>query len=136
MSVLAACGGDGGATVDAGDPPIPPRTATPLVVLVRYGGIAGLTDRVSVDASGVATVVSDRAATPSTRTLTSSELASLRAALERSQIASLDRNYLDPRAADAYQFDVTYQGVTVTVDEGVVPTRLRPVVDQLANLLG
>ncbi len=126
VSVLAACGGD---------PPIPRGTATPVIVLVRSGGIAGLTDRVSVDASGVATVVSDRGATPSTRTLTSSELATLRAALERSRIASLDRNYLDPRAADAYQFDVTYQGVTVTADEGVVPARLRPVVEQLTKLI-
>ncbi|HEX2117664.1 MAG TPA: protealysin inhibitor emfourin [Acidimicrobiales bacterium] len=63
------------------------------------------------------------------------ELATLRTALERSEIATLERNYLDPRAADAYQYDVTYQGVTVTADEGVLPPSLRPVVDQLTPLI-
>jgi len=64
------------------------------------------------------------------------DLAALRTALERAGIASLQRNYLDPRAADAFQFDVTYLGVTVTADEGVIPAPLRPVVDQLSRLLG
>jgi hypothetical protein len=104
-------------------------------VLVRSGGIAGTNDRVSVDASGVATVLTDRATTQSTRTLTSTELTALRTALERSDIASLRRNYLDRQAADAYQYDVTYQGVTVTADEGVLPATLRPVVDILTRLL-
>ena len=106
-----------------------------MVVLVRYGGAAGSSDRVSVDALGVATVVSDRSPSPSIRTLSSGDLAALRTALERSDIAELDRNYLDPRAADAYQYDVTYQGVTVTADEGVLPPKLRPVVDILTKLI-
>ena len=106
-----------------------------MVVLLRYGGVAGSSDRVSVDALGVATVVSDRSPSPSTRTLSSGELTALRTALERSDIAQLDRNYLDPRAVDAYQYDVTYQGVTVTADEGVLPPRLQPVVDILARLI-
>ncbi len=106
-----------------------------MVVLVRYGGVAGSSDRVSVDAVGVTTVVSDRSPSQSTRTLLSGDLAALRRALENSEIATLERNYLDPRAVDAYQYDVTYQGVTVTADEGVLPTSLRPVVDMLTKLL-
>ncbi len=131
--LAAACGGgDGGEVAD--EPGGPVRTG-PLVVLVRYGGLAGSSDRVAVEASGEATIISDRSATPTVLTLPPADLASLRTALERSEIATLDRNYLDPRAADAYQFDVTYQGVTVTADEGVLPAKLRPVVDQLAKLL-
>jgi hypothetical protein len=136
LSLLPACGG--GTTVDAGGGPGPAGTGQPstaLVVLVRSGGIAGLHDLVSVDASGVATVVRDRPATQSTRTLTSTELAALRAALERSDITGLKRNYLDRQAADAFQYDVTYQGVTVTADEGVLPVTLRPVVDILTRLI-
>ena len=105
------------------------------MVLVRYGGVAGTHDRVSVDPSGLVTVISDRSPAPSTHVLTPAELGTLRTALQRSEIATLQRNYLDPRAADAYQYDVTYQGVTVTADEGVLPASLRPVVDQLSPLI-
>ncbi|MGH9263779.1 MAG: hypothetical protein ACRD1D_03720 [Acidimicrobiales bacterium] len=113
----------------------PAGGARPLVVLVRYGGLAGTNDRVSVDTAGHITMISDRSPTPATRVLAPQELASLRTALERSEIATLERNYLDPRAADAYQYDLTYQGVTVTADEGVLPPTLRPVVDQLTRLI-
>lgn len=133
---LPACGGGG--PTGAGDESAPtgPRTAaTPLVVLVRYGGIAGTNDRVAVDALGVATVTSDRSPAPSTRTLSSADLARLRTALERSDIATLQRNYLDRSARDAFQFDVTYKGVTVTADEGVLPEKLRPALDQLVGLI-
>lgn len=106
-----------------------------MVVLLRYGGIAGSSDRVSVDALGVVTVLSDRSPSQSTRTLPSGDLAALRRALERSEIATLQRNYLDPQAVDAYQYDVTYEGVTVTADEGVLPAQLRPVVEMLTKLI-
>jgi len=129
-----ACGGGGG---DGGAPDEPGggAPAGPLVVLARYGGPSGVHERVSVDAYGRATIVSERSPAPAVRTLSSSELATLRIALERSEITTLDRNYLDPRAVDAYQYDLTYQGVTVTADEGVLPSGLRPVVDQLTELL-
>jgi len=107
----------------------------PLVVLLRYGGIAGSNDRVSVDAVGVATVISDRSDSSLTRTLSPGDLAALRTALRRADMKSLRRNYLDRQARDAYQYDVTYEGVTVTADEGVVPEELRPVVDQLTKLI-
>lgn len=134
LALLPACGGDGGVE----DEPGPAGTsvpAGPLVVLLRYGGVAGSSDRVSVDALGVATVISDRSPTPSTRTLSSGDLAALRTALQRAEITTLQRNYLDRQARDAYQYDVTYQGVTVTADEGVIPDTLRPVVDQLTKLI-
>ena len=132
---MVACGGGRAAVDDEAVPPDAQAANVPLVVLVRYGGIAGTTDRVSVNPSGVATVVSTQSPTPTTRTLPPRDLASLRTALERSQITTLERNYLDPRAADAYQYDVTYRGVTVTADEGVVPPTLRPVVDMLGRLI-
>lgn len=134
-SGLTACGGGGGTLDDepgaTGVRPAP----TPLVVLQRYGGLAGRNDRVSVDAIGVATLVSERSAGPSTRTLSSADLAALRRALERSEIATLQRNYIDRNAADAFQYDVTYEGITVTADEGVIPPSLRPVVDLLTRLI-
>lgn len=135
LVVLAACGGDGGGTEDDIGGVEAPAASAPLVVLLRYGGIAGSNDRVSVDALGVATVTSDRSPNPSTRTLSPADLAALRTALQRAEISTLERNYLDRQARDAYQFDVTYQGVTVTADEGVIPDKLRPVVDQLTKLI-
>jgi hypothetical protein len=132
LLVLPACGSDGGTDADPAGPPAP---AGPLVVLVRYGGIAGTNDRVSVDALGVATVISDRSPNPSTRTLSAGDLATLRRNLQRAEMPTLQRNYLDRQARDAYQFDVTYQGITVTADEGVIPDTLRPVVDQLTKLI-
>ncbi len=133
--VAAACGGGGGDRDAMSDEPVGPARPGPLVVLVRYGGRTGSTDRISVDAVGQATIVSDTSSSPAVRTLPPAELARLRTALERSEIATLERNYLDPRATDAYQYDVTYQGVTVTADEGVLPPKLRPVVDELVKLL-
>lgn len=129
LALLAACGRGAGT-----DGPASPSPG-PLVTLVRYGGIAGAHDRVSVDGAGVATVVGDRPPATRTVTLAAADLAALRTTLERSHITTLQRNYLDPKAADEYQYDVTYQGVTVTADEGVVPAALRPVVDQLVALL-
>lgn len=134
LVLLPACGGGGGVE----DEPGPAETLVPsgpLVVLLRYGGIAGSNDRVSVDALGVATVLSDRSPNASTRTLSSGDLAALRTALQRAEITTLQRNYLDRQARDAFQYDVTYQGVTVTADEGVIPDKLRPVVDQLTKLI-
>ena len=135
LVLLAACGGSDDAADDDLGPAPSPIPSGPLVVLVRYGGIAGSNDRVSVDALGVATVISDRSPNPSTRTLSAGDLAALRTALQRAEITTLQRNYLDRQARDAYQFDVTHQGVTVTADEGVIPAKLRPVVDQLTKLI-
>jgi hypothetical protein len=136
LAALPACGGGGGgggATVD--DDTVTPASTTPLVVLLRYGGVAGSNDRVTVDELGVVTVVSDRSPNPSTRTLSSGDLSTLRTALQRAEITTLERNYLDRQARDAYQYDVTHQGVTVTADEAVIPAKLRPVVDQLAKFI-
>jgi hypothetical protein len=135
LVLLAACGGDGGVVDDEPGPEGTLAPSGPLVVLLRYGGIAGSNDRVSVDALGVATVISDRSDKALTRTLSPSDLAALRSALRRADIKSLRRNYLDRQARDAYQYDVTYEGVTVTADEGVIPDNLRPVVDQLTKLI-
>ena len=133
LMAMAGCGGAGDPVDDDTTGPAP--ATTPLVVLLRYGGIAGTNDRVTVDALGVATVVSDRSPSPSTRTLSGGDLAALRTALQRAEITTLERNYLDRQARDAYQYDVTHQGVTVTADEAVIPAKLRPVVDQLVKLI-
>lgn len=133
--VLPACGGSDGGTDDDSGAGATLAPSAPLVVLVRYGGLAGSNDRVSVDAVGVATVISDRSPNSRARTLAAGDLAALRTALQRAEITTLERNYLDRQARDAYQFDVTYQGVTVTADEGVIPEKLRPVIDQLTKLI-
>jgi len=135
LAVLPACGGGNGTTDDEPGATGERSTEAPLVVLLRYGGPADSNDRVSVDALGVATIVSDRADSQSTRTLSPTNLAMLRGALERSDMATLQRNYLDRQAVNAYQYDVTYRGITVTADEGVMPPTLRPVVDQLTKLI-
>jgi hypothetical protein len=131
LVLLAACGKDG----DGARPAATAAPAGPLVTMKRYGGIAGLTDRVEVDRAGRAIVTSDRSALATERQLPPDQLAALRTALERSEFSTLERNYLDRNAADAFQYDVGYQGATVTTDEGVVPPRLRPVVDILSGLL-
>ena len=135
LVLLPACGGDGTVVEDEPGPAETLAPSGPLVVLLRYGGIAGSNDRVSVDAVGVATVISDRSDSSLTRTLPPGDLAALRTALRRADVKSLRRNYLDHQARDAYQYDITYEGVTVTADEGVVPEKLRPVVDQLTKLI-
>jgi len=133
VALLAA--GCGRASPGPSDEPVPATDGSPLVSLVRYGGVAGLRHEVTVSPSGQVTVVSDRSPDPTVIMLDARDLARLRTALARSGFATLDADYLDRRAADAFQYDVTYQGRTVTTDEGVVPERLRPVLDQLVGLL-
>ncbi len=135
LALLSACGGGGGDGDVVDEEGATPATTTSLVVHLRYGGIAGSNDRVTVDNLGVVTVVSDRSPNASTRTLSSGDLAALRTALQRAEITTLERNYLDHQARDAYQYDVTHQGVTVTADEAVIPAKLRPVVDQLTKFI-
>ena len=132
VSVACAGGGGNGGDEDGGGA----VARRPLVSLIRYGGADGGTTRVEVDSTGEAVVTSDQSPTPRVVTLSATEFTSLRNALERSQIATLQRNYLDPKAEIAFQYDVTYQGVTVTTDAGVVPPKLQPVVEQLDKLLG
>ena len=131
--LTAGCGGSSSGPTDE-DPPAAGDGA-PLVSLVRTGGIAGLRDEVQVSPSGQVTVTGDRSPTSTTATMAPADLARLRTALARSGFATLESDYLDRSAADAYQYAVTYQGRTVTADEGVVPEGLRPVIDQLVGLL-
>jgi hypothetical protein len=133
LLLVAGCGRGGGGAADDRGPG--GGAAAPVVVFVRSGGFAGTHDEVTVNPSGVATVTGSVGAPPRTRTLTTAELAELRAALDLARIATLERDYLDRSAADAYQYAVTYQGVTVTADETVVPAALRPAVDLLSRLL-
>lgn len=135
LALLTACGGGGNGVDDEDAPAATPSSTAPLVVMLRYGGLAGSNDRVTVDALGVVTVVSDRSPNPSTRTMSSGDLTTLRTALQRAEITTLERNYLDRQARDAYQYDVTHQGLTVTADEAVIPAKLRPVVDQLIKFI-
>lgn len=131
LGLLAAgCAGRG----PDGDP-VGPAAAGPLVTLVRYGGPANVREQVEVSATGDVTLLADGMTGPATRRLAVEDLAALRAALQRSQFATLEREYLDRTAADAFQYDVTYQGRTVTTDDGVVPERLRPAIDLLVGLL-
>ena len=130
VAMLAACSRDT-PTVD----PVGPAERAPLVSLVRYGGLANAREQVEVYPGGEVTIVTDRAAGPVHRTQPAEDLARLRTALQRSEFATLDREYVDRGAADAFQYDITYQGRTVTTDEGVVPDRLRPALELVVGLL-
>lgn len=141
LLAMVACGGggqgrseaDGGQGRSDGDDIVARR---PLVALVRYGGADGGNARVEVGSTGEAVVTSDLSPVHRAQVLSATDFSSLRNALERSQIATLQRNYLDPLAEIAFQYDVTYQGVTVTADAGVMPRQLQPVVGILDKLLG
>ncbi len=132
--LLGGLAGGCGRSAPDGDP-VGPAARGPLVTLVRYGGLANVREQVEVSSSGDVTVLADGSTGPATSTLAAEDLARLRTALQRSQFANLEREYLDRESADAFQYDVTYQGRTVTTDEGVVPERLRPAVDLLIGLL-
>jgi len=136
--VLFAVLGSAACRADDGGARFAPGTVSkrPLVALVRSGGADGHQDRVEVDSTGEAVISGDSPSRPRAQMLSASELSALRTALEGSQIATLRRNYLDTRAEIAFQYDITYQGVTVTTDAGVVPRQLQRVVEVLDKLLG
>jgi hypothetical protein len=114
-------------------------TAAPAKTLVRYtrsGGIAGEQTALKVNRDGAAKLTR-RADTPSSFTLTATQLRKLKRALRDAGFATLDADYgpRDGVVADGITETVTYAGRTVSASTGgSPPARLERVLVRLRKL--
>lgn len=107
----------------------------PLVDYHVTGGFIGIDEHLVVRASGEAVLTSDRS--PSgTRDLSDDELAALNRVLEASDFANIPADTIDPNVADAFVYQVTYQGRTVVTSDGyLTPPELQEIIDQLRQIV-
>jgi hypothetical protein len=129
--VLAAAVAVGGATMHVASASEPQAAGIlPLVDFERTGGIAGVDERLVVQPAG--NFSKDTAGKHCEGTLTPQQVESLRAGLNRADIASLPS--AEAPGADFITYKVTHAGATVRTYEGGVPAKLQPVVKELAKL--
>ncbi|MDH3227054.1 MAG: hypothetical protein OEM67_08210, partial [Thermoleophilia bacterium] len=95
------------------------------------GGFAGLMESVVVEPDGAVTIARGRRS--DTATLSDDDLAALARDLQASGLFTEDREFRG-RGADLRTYTITYDGATVTVDEGAVPAELTAVVERLEGL--
>ncbi len=110
------------------------REPAPLVEFWRTGGFAGMNDHLAIFSDG--TAVLERKEYRSNFTLSRALLESLEADLAALGFDTLAPSYrAPPGSADYFTYRITYQGKTVTADDGAVPPALLPLIWTLTRLV-
>jgi hypothetical protein len=100
----------------------------------RTGGLAGLSDELTVRQDGAYTLQRRRPALTRTGRLTATELAGLRGDLERSDFAHLPK--VQPaRGNDIFTYLVSYGGYRILAQDGGIEPPLRPVLGTLSGIV-
>lgn len=109
------------------------KTLLSDIVFMRAGGLAGFDDRLEIGKDGI--VHYESAGDQSrTETLPNEEISKLARLLQNSGLFDQDHTFTSV-GADLITYTIQYNGVTVRADEGQVPDRLRPVLDELLLIL-
>jgi len=111
-------------------------------VLIQYrrtGGIAGLDDRLTIQADGQA-ILTRKGGERQTITLDKTTLSSLQATLGEADFLELESQYQPARdIPDAFHYEVSYQvdngRHTVAATDSSVPEQLAPVLDKLNRII-
>lgn len=110
------------------------REPFPLVEFWRTGGFAGMNDHLAIFSNG--TAILERKEYKSNFTLSRALLESLEGELAASGFKTLAPSYrAPPGSADYFTYRITYQGKTVTADDGSVPSALLPLIGTLTRLV-
>jgi hypothetical protein len=130
-TTVVALGGCGGA-------PVPRTTASAstdtLVEFGRQGGIAGLSDRLTVRADGGLTVVRVRPAVNRTGQLAATELADLRQLLTDAHLAQVP-TVQRGNGSDLFTYQVTYGDIGILAQDGAVVPPLLSVIAALSAIV-
>lgn len=105
-----------------------------LLEYERTGGIAGLDDRLVIQADGAAVLTRrDKRAEFS---MTPRELSALKHELEEADLPSLEGTY-DPESPgyDLFEYVLVYKGHTVRASDGAIPEPLQSVIASLNGLV-
>ena len=103
------------------------------VVFRLTGGYAGYDERVDISKSGEATITK-RNTSPRKFRLSKSDLSRLAAGLHRSGLFTRNESFRG-EGADHLEYTIQYSGAAVSAWEDRVPPKLKPVVDQLKEML-
>lgn len=112
-----------------------PQEAPLLVQFHRSGGIAGVDDALSVYSDGTASA-SRKSRGAASVTVAPEQMTRLRALLDDMDFSALRAEYISPRGADLFQYEVTYRGRTVRADDMSMPPELADLVGLLGEILG
>ncbi|MDH7511097.1 MAG: META domain-containing protein [Methanolinea sp.] len=105
-----------------------------LIGFWRTGGFAGMNDHLVIFSDG--TAVLERKEYRSNFTLSRTLLESLEGDLAASGFGTLAPSYrAPPGSADYFTYRITYQGKTVTADDGAVPPALLPLIRVLTQIV-
>jgi hypothetical protein len=107
LAGLAGCGGD--------DATSPAESGT-LVTYERTGGFASMPESLVIEADGAATVEAGVDPARETFQLDADELEQVRSELEAADFEAVESG-VPTGCADCYEYDITYDGTTVSYDE-------------------
>ena len=111
---------------------------TAPVIIVDYfrsGGPSGASDRLVIFDNGAALVVTRNASR--NINLNSTEMERIASAFEQAQFSDLSENYPSHYGRSGlYQYSVSYQGKTMTMDENAYPAEIKPLIDEFDQIIG
>jgi hypothetical protein len=118
-----------------GQPSPLPSTSSPVLVRFgRQGGLAGLSDQLTVRQDGGFTLVRRRPALSRSGQLSQADLAELRQVLTQAHLATLPR--VEPaQGADLFTYQVIYDGSEILAMDGGMVDALKPLVGLLSGIV-
>lgn len=106
-----------------------------MVDYYRSGGSSGASDRLVIFDNGAGLVVTRNVSR--NINVNSTEMKRIASIFEQAQFSSLSENYPSHYGKSGlYQYSVSYRGKTVTMDENAYPADVRPVIDELDQIIG
>ncbi len=96
--------------------PEPPATG-PLVTYQRTGGIAGVTEKLTVERGGEATLVVGFDRVRIAFELPAAELNELEAELEAADLEAIEKAPADAVCSDCFVYEITYEDETITFND-------------------
>jgi len=105
-----------------------------LVDYYRNGGPAGVNDRLVVFGNGAALIITKNASR--SITLNATELERITTIFDQAQFSTLQDNYPSHRGENGlYQYSISYQGKTVSMEESAYPALVGPVINELDQIV-
>ncbi len=135
-AVILLCLTWAGGAVWIGSKTIPvsrPPADSILIVSQRTGGIAGLDDRLVIFNNGAAIV--------STRTgsreivFNATDIERISALFVKANFQNLQENYPAHRGSDLFQYTISYNNKTVSLEETAFPDTVMPVIDEMDRIV-
>ncbi len=130
-TALGACGADDSEP----EPQAPGPPAAESIVYSKSGGVAGIAQRIEIEADGAATVETGYS-DPKVEAfrLPEAELATINKALDDAGFEEIEVSGEPTGCADCFEYEITRGGHTVSFDDTTFPNELGPAITKLDQL--